>query len=105
MRCDMRMAASQIASVTVTDNDAFEGWLQTNAVRNHSHLILTKLALLPSHGIVWPNTVRHLDGNLHVLKVKHYRVYFRYEVPMARVVWWGIKGTQPEDIEKAKQKE
>ena len=80
-------------------------WLASKPIRPYAKIIAGKLAVLPDHGIVWPETVVHIDGNLHELRIHKgagYRVYFRYEKPIARMVWWGMKGNQDDDIERAK---
>jgi putative addiction module killer protein len=79
-------------------------WLASKPIRPYAKKIRGKLLLLPDHGITWPGAVVHIAGNLHELRIQAgagYRVYFRYEKPLARIVWWGNKSDQDSDIERA----
>ena len=97
------MGMADIENITIEDPERFEKWLCSNEVRQHRARIVAKMLLLPQHGLTWGAAhVRHIDGNLHELKPMHYRLYFRYERPNARFVWYGTKATQESDIQKAK---
>ncbi|MCW2928388.1 MAG: hypothetical protein JWM86_2356 [Thermoleophilia bacterium] len=93
---------ADIENTSIEDPELFKAWMSSKAVQSNRKRVVAKMLLLPHHGLAWgTDHVRHVDGNLHELKVMHYRLYFRYEKPTARFVWYGTKGTQQADIQKA----